>query len=200
MASKKLSLKSTLPYILILASVIGILASAILIYDQVQIWRSPNFSAPCNLNPVLSCGSVINSKEGHVFGIPAPFLGLIMFPALATIGIVLSSGAKLKRWMWLGLQVAVSGGVLFALWLFWVSLFKIHALCPYCLVTDVAVYSMAWYVTLYNIEQGYILTSKRFQSINKISRKYHLAILISLFFLIAVFILHHFWYYYGRSF
>ncbi|CAN5398511.1 hypothetical protein BH10PAT3_BH10PAT3_8590 [soil metagenome] len=124
----------------------------------------------------------------------------VMFPALATIGVVLASGARLKRWIWLGLQAAVLGGVLFALWLFWVSLYKIHAMCPYCLATDVAVYTMAWYVTLYNIEQDYILTSKRFKRITDFSRKYHLYILITLFVLIVAFILRHFWYYYSRFF
>lgn len=198
--TKSLSLKSALPYILIAASIIGLVASAVLIYDQVQIWQNPNYTAPCSLNPVLSCGSVINSKQGHVLGIPAPFLGLVMFPALATIGVILAAGVKLKRWLWLGLQMAVSGGVLFALWLFWISLYKIHALCPYCLGTDVAIYTMAWYVTLYNVEQGYILTHKRFKKLNQFSRKHHLDILIGLFLFITAFILHHFWYYYGRNF
>jgi len=197
---RRLTLKTTLPYILLATSFVGIIASAVLIYDQVQMWRTPDFTAPCSLNPVLSCGSVINSQQGHVFGIPAPFLGLVMFPALAAIGVVLVSGAKLKRWVWLGLQAAVLGGVVFALWLFWVSLFKIRALCPYCLVTDVAVLSMAWYVTLFNIEQGFILTSKKLKKYNEFARKHHLSLLIGLFLAIAAYILHHFWYYYGRNF
>ena len=191
-------LRFALPYILIVTSMIGMLASVILIYDQVQIWQNPSYVAPCSLNPVLSCGSVINSKQGHILGIPAPFFGLVMFPALYTFGIVVASGVKLKKWLWLGLQAAVTGGVAFALWLFWISLYKIHGLCPYCLLTDAAVYTMAWYVTLYNIEQGYLFTAKKITPVTSFVRKHHLDILISVFLFIAAFILHHFWYYYGR--
>jgi len=198
--SKRITLAMALPFILIITSIVGLVASGVLTYDQVQIWQTPSYSAPCNLDPVLSCSSVINSKQGHVFGIPAPFLGLVMFPALATLGVVLASGVKLKRWLWYGLQITVSGGVVFALWLFWISLYKVNALCPFCLVTDVAVYTMAWYVTLYNIEQGHILRNKRFMKLNDFSRKHHLDILIGLLLLIAAFTLHHFWYYYGRNF
>jgi len=198
--SKKFTLARLLPYIIIVASIVGLIASAVLIYDQVQIWQTPNYSAPCDLNPILSCGSVINSKDGHVFGIPAPFFGLIMFPALATMGIVMASGIKLKRWLWIGMQIALTGGVIFALWLFWVSLYKIHALCPYCLGTDAAIYTMAWYVTLYNIEQGYIFNNRKLNKFNHFIRKHHLDILIGIFLFTGAFILHHFWYYYGRNF
>lgn len=197
---KNLSLKKTLPYILILSSVIGLLASAVLIYDQVQVWRDPDFNAPCSLNPVLSCGTVINSQEGHVFGIPAPFLGLLMFPALATVGVILASGAKLKKWIWLSLQLAVTGGTIFGLWLLWISLYRINALCPYCLATDVAVITIAWYVTLFNIEQGYIFTSKRFKIFSSFIRKHHLYILIAIFLMFTALILNHFWYFYGQYF
>lgn len=197
---KHLALAAVLPYILIVASIVGIVASSVLLYDQVKIWQNPNYAAPCSLNPVLSCGSVINSAQGHFFGVPAPFFGLVTFPALATIGIMLAAGTQLKRKLWLGLQAAVTGGVLFALWLFWVSLYKVRALCPYCLATDVAVLTTAWYVTLHNIEQGLLFKDEKFDRTNRLFRKHHFDILIGLFVLVGAFILHHFWYYYGRNF
>lgn len=183
-----------------MASLVGLTSAGVLVYDQIKIWQNPHYSAPCSLNPVISCGSVINSDEGHVFGIPAPFLGLVMFPALATIGIVMLAGTTFKRWFWLGLQLAVTGAVALAVWLFWLSLFRIHALCPYCLVTDAAVYTTGWYLTLHNIRQGYILRSVRFKKITGFCLKHHLDILLSLFLLIAAYTLKHFWYYYGRNF
>lgn len=195
-----LQLRHTLPYIIILASLVGLFASTILAYDQAQIWQNPDYNAPCNLNPVISCGSVINSGEGHVFGIPAPFLGLVSFPALAMVGVTMLAGAKLKRWFWLGLQLFLFGGVAFALWLFWLSLYRIHALCPYCLTTDVAMYTLAWYVTVFNIQQGYLLSSARYKRIASFITKHHLDILLVVLVAIAIYTLHHFWYYYGRYF
>lgn len=196
----KLQLQNTLPYIIILASLVGLFASVVLAYDQAQIWQSPSYDAPCNLNPVISCGSVINSQQGHVFGIPAPFLGLVSFPAIAMVGVVMLAGAKFKRWFWMGMQLFALGGVVFALWLFWLSLYRIHALCPYCLATDAAMYTLAWYITVFNIKQGYILSAVRYKRITSFITKHHLDILLGVFLAIALFTLHHFWYYYGRYF
>lgn len=193
-------LKSVLPYLIIVTSIIGFISSAVLVYDQIQIWQYHGYVPSCNVNPVLSCGSVIDSKEGHVFGIPAPFFGLITFSIIGTVGVILASGARLKRWVWLGMQMTVMAGVVFAVWLFWLSIYKIHGLCPFCLLTDAAVYTMAWYVTLFNIEQGYILKSNKFRYVNRFIRKHHLEILISIFLIIVIYIIQHFWYYYSRFF
>lgn len=181
-------------------SAVGFVASSILIYDQVKIWRDPNFVPECNINPLLSCGSVINSGEGHVLGIPAPFLGLVMFTALGTLGLTILIGAKYKKWFWQGLQVAMIAGVAFALWLFWLSLYRINALCPFCLLSDAAVYIMAWYVTLYNLRLGHISVGKHTQRVSDFASRHHIDILVVLFLVIGAYILHHFWYYYGKYF
>lgn len=199
-AKKLPSVIKTLPVILLLSGIIGTVCALILTSDQIKVWENPRYIPACSLNPVLSCGMVITSRQGHVFGIPAPFFGIMMFPVLAVIGITILAGAKFKRWFWLGLQAAVSAGVIFALWLFWLSLYRIHALCPFCLVTDVIVYASAWYVTLRNIEAGIIAVKSRWKKIADFARKHHLDILIGLYLLIIIFILHHFWYYYGKSF
>lgn len=194
------TLEQALPSILLVGSIIGLIASSILTYDQVQLWHNPHYAPDCNLNPLLSCGSVINSQQGHVFGIPAPFLGLVMFAALGAISLTMIAGARFKRWFWRGLQLTMIGGVVFALWLFWLSLYRIHALCPFCLLTDVAVYTMAWYVTLYNLRQHNILKGKRLIRLTEFASKHHLDILIAIFLLITAYILQHFWYYYGKYF
>lgn len=197
---RRLNLAQTLPYILMVGSAVGFVASSILIYDQVKIWRDPNFVPECNINPLLSCGSVINSGEGHVLGIPAPFLGLVMFTALGTLGLTILIGAKYKKWFWQGLQVAMIAGVAFALWLFWLSLYRINALCPFCLLSDAAVYIMAWYVTLYNLRLGHISVGKHTQRVSDFASRHHIDILVVLFLVIGAYILHHFWYYYGKYF
>jgi len=198
MAIQKPSFAKALPWILLIAGVVGIICSIVLTHDQIKIWQDPNYIPSCSLNPVVSCGSVINSKQGHVFDIPAPFFGLIVFPALITIGVVLLAGAKFKRWLWLLMEICAVGGFFFAIWLFLISVFSVHALCPFCLITDVAVYIIAWYMTLYTIEQRFIRLPKRAERISDFLRRHHLDILIAWLLLIAVFILQHFWYYYGK--
>ncbi len=198
-ALRRITLHKALPYILILGGIIGIACSLVLLNDQIRIWENPNYIPSCNFNPIISCGSVISSKQGHIFGLPAPILGLLVFPALVTTGGAILAGARLKRWFWRALELGMIGGVGFALWLFWLSLFRIHALCPFCLGVDAVTYTLFWYITLYNIEANNISLPKgRPQKFYNWVRRHHLDILISWFLLIAAMILKHFWYYYGK--
>lgn len=197
---KTTELAKGLPWLLIIGGVIGVLCSVILVHDQIEIWKNPNFVPACSLNPVINCGTVIDSKQGDILDIPPPFFGLLLFPALVTVGATMLAGAKLKRWFWQWLEAGMIGGVAFALWLFWLSMYKVHALCPFCLTVDVVVYTVAWYVTLYNLEHGYLILPKRLDSAARFARRHHLDILITWFLLLIVLILNHFWYYYGQYF
>lgn len=197
---QKLGFTKALPWILVIAGTIGIVCSLILTRDQIKIWQTPGYQPACNLNPVVSCSSVINSKQGDLFDIPAPFFGLLVFPVLATIGVALWAGARFKRWFWLGMESGAISGFLAAIWLFLLSVYRIHALCPFCLVTDVAIYTAVWYLTLYNIGQGFIRLPKWAERASNFAQEHHLDLLILWFLLVLIFILHHFWYYYGRYF
>lgn len=196
--AKTLTLERVLPWILIAAGTIGIVCALVLTYDQIRIWQNPNYHPACSLNPVVSCGSVINSKQGDIFGIPGPFFGLITFPVLVTVGTAMLAGAKFKRWFWLGLEAGAIGGVAYALWLFFLSVYKVHALCPFCLTVDVMVYTTSWYITLYELEKGFVKLPGQLQGAGKFARRHHLDILALWFIAVFVFILHHFWYYYGK--
>jgi uncharacterized membrane protein len=195
---QKSKLVRWLPYILIVVGVIGIVSSLVLTYDQIQIWEDPSYSPVCSLNPIVSCGSVIDSNEGHLFGIPGPFFGLLAFPVLLTIGVAMLAGATFKRWFWQGLQIGAVVGVGYALWMFWLSIFRINALCPFCLVVDVAVYTAAWYITLYNIQQKFIGVPKALQGAAKFARQHHLDILVLWIAALSAYTLYHFWYYFGK--
>lgn len=191
------SLARILPWILVVGGLIGLVCSLILAYDQMQIWQNPSYQPACSLNPVISCGNVINSGEGKLLGVPGPLYGLLVFPVLITIGMALFAGAQFKRWFWIGLQLGATGGFAFALWMFLVSTYVVNSLCPFCLTVDVAVYTMFWYITLYNFERGHIKVSKRLQKIPTVMRRFHVDWLILWFIIMIVLALKHFWYYYG---
>lgn len=189
-----------LPWLMVIGGIVGIFSSAMLVYDQVKIWQNPGYLPSCNLNPIINCGQVINAHQGDLFGIPAQFFGLLAFPALLTVGVALLAGATFKRWFWLGLQAGAIGGLIFALWLFYVSMYNIRALCPFCLTVDVVVYTLVWYITLYNIQAGHLAIKKKWQSGVNFAMRHHLDILVLWFVLIAVYVVQHFWYYYGQFF
>jgi uncharacterized membrane protein len=198
MTIRNLTVKKALPYILIIGGIIGYACAFIIMFDKVKIADNPHYIPSCNLNPIISCGNVMQSKQAHAFGFPNPFLGLGGFPILATVGAAMLAGARFKRWFWL----CVNAGTLFAVgfvhWLFFESVYRIHSLCPWCMVVWVVSITTFWYVTLYNIDQGHLKLPKG--KVYGWIRRHHLDLLVLWLLIITVLILKHFWYYYGRNF
>lgn len=190
-------LDSVLPWLLVICGTIGLLAAAIILIDKIELIKNPNATFLCDLNPIISCGSIMESNQSHAFGFPNPIIGLAAFPVVIVTGVAMLAGAQLRRWYWLGLQFGTIFGLAFVHWLFFQSVWSINALCPYCMVVWVVTITTFWYVTLYNIEKQYIKLPASLQGAGKFARKHHLDILLLWFLIIAGLILHHFWYYYG---
>ena len=194
------SLEKALPYILLVAGIIGLAASYIILDDTFKLAANPAYHPSCSLNPVISCGSVMQSSEAHLFGFNNPYLGVAAFPALITIAAVLLAGAKLKRWFWLGLNAGALLGTVFVHYLFVASVYHIQALCPYCVAIWAVTITVFWYVTLYNLESGNVVLHSRLHGAYGRVRRHHADILIAWLLVIAALILAHFWYFFGRSF
>lgn len=189
-----------MPWILVIGGIVGIVGSFILTYDKLQLSTNPNFVPNCNLNPIVSCGSVLSSNEGSIFGFPNSLMGLAVFAVFITIGMAMLAGAKFKRWFWLSLQGGTIFAVLFVHWLFYHSVYTINALCPYCISVWVVVITTFIYVSFYNVDQGYWKLFPRYKKFYSWKRRHHLDILIAWLVIIGLLILKHFWYYYGHYF
>lgn len=129
----------------------GLVASFALTVDKFKIVADPSFSPGCDLNPVLSCGSVMVTDQAAIFGFPNPLMGLMAFAAVVTLGAVQLSGTRLTPVVHAGLAVGAVAGLGFVHWLAFQSLYRIGALCPWCLVVwavtvPIAVWSVlgAW--------------------------------------------------------
>lgn len=202
MSRGKLTLQTSLPYILVLAGIIGYIASYALMFDKLQILKNPHYIPSCNLNPIVSCGVVLSSAQATTFGISNDLIGLGVFPILTTVGVAMLAGAKFKRWYWLGLEAGAIFGVLFVHYLFFQSVYRIHDLCPFCISMWIATITTFWYVSLYNIDNKHIMLPAKGKSrqVYDFIRRHHLDLLILWFVIIAGLILKHFWYYYGHYF
>jgi uncharacterized membrane protein len=199
MARTKASLNKVFPYLLGVGGLLGLVASFILSYDTFRISQNSHYLPSCNLNPVLSCGNVINASGDKIFGVPYPYYGIAAFAVILTIAVVMFAGAKFKNWFWIAFQTAATLGIIGAYSLLLKSIFKIHALCPYCLSVDVVTTTLVWYLTLYNFDNKIIkLKSARAKKIYGWVRMHHLDLLVLWFLLVIAFILNHFWYYYGK--
>jgi len=81
--------------------------------------------------------------------------------------------------------------------LLWQSIYRIGALCPWCLSVDVVVATAFWYVTLYNFYYGNLTLPARFKLLGRFIKRHHADVLVFGFVLIIAAILQHFWYYFG---
>jgi len=140
-----------LPWLLSIGGAVGLAAAAALLVEKIQVLQDPDHVPSCSINPVLSCGTVMDTPQAAAFGVPNPLIGIVRFAVVTTIGAALFAGARFRSWFWLGLQAGVLFGVAFAYHLIFQSLYRIHALCPYCMVVWAVTIPIAWYVTLHNL-------------------------------------------------
>lgn len=194
---KRIPLATFIPWLLVIGGAIGLICSFIIMFEKLELLQNPTYTPSCDLNPIISCGSVMASAQANAFGFPNPIIGLISFPILVATGVVLLGGAKLRSWYWTGLQLGSLFGVVFVHWLFYQSVYVIEALCPYCIVVWIVTISTFWYVTLYNIQLHFARIPARLERLAVFVRKHHADILVFWLLIIAALTLKHFWYYYG---
>ena len=138
-------------WVLMVGGIIGIFASIELIIQKIAVLSNPDFVPNCDINPVLSCGSVINTEQASLFGFPNPVLGVIGFTIVIMFGALLYAGVELPKSMWLGLNVGALAGMVFVIWLVIQSLYVIGALCPWCMVVWSITIPIFWQVTTDNL-------------------------------------------------
>jgi len=120
-------------YVLI-AGAVGLTAAITLTIEKIEILINPNYVPSCSINPVLSCGSVMITPQASAFGFPNPLIGMVAFTVVVVTGVLAVFKVALPRWYWGGLAIGTLLGVGFIHWLIFQSLYRIGALCPYCMV------------------------------------------------------------------
>ncbi|GAB2506638.1 vitamin K epoxide reductase family protein [Nocardiopsis aegyptia] len=145
-----------LPWLLTAGGAIGLLAAAALLVEKIRVLADPGHVPVCSVNPVLSCGTVMATPQAEALGIPNPVIGVACFAVVTTVGAALLAGARFRRWFWLGLQAGVLFGAVFVHWLIFQSLYRIGALCPYCMVVWAVTIPLFWYVTLHNVRSAHV--------------------------------------------
>lgn len=118
----------------LLAGVIGLASALTLTVEKIEILINPDYVPSCSINPVLSCGSVMITDQASVFGFPNPLIGIVSFTVVLVTGVLALATVNLPRWYWAGLAVGTLLGTAFVHWLIFQSLYRIGALCPYCMV------------------------------------------------------------------
>lgn len=192
---KGITIQQAFPYILIVTAIIGFFASFVLMVEHIALIKDPNHNLSCSINPILSCGPVMNSPTASQFGFPNPIMGIASFAAQGLLGLALLAGARMKSWFWKLWGVQVLGSVAFTLFLIQQSVFSIKALCIYCMTVWVVLSISSWYTLQFMLAEGHIGNTK--SQATQFVRKYHGDILFVWFLLVVGLILWEFWYFFG---
>ena len=143
-------------WLLLITGVVGWLASGALVLEKLEVLKDPSHVTVCDVNPWISCGQVMQTWQGSVFGFPNMFMGIVAFAVIITTAMGLLAGATFARWYWLGLQAGVTLGFAFVVWLWSQALYSIHILCPFCMVVWAAMIPLLVWVTVRNVAHGVI--------------------------------------------
>ena len=125
---------------LALAGLASALAS---LYVHLQMLRQPGYLSFCDMNAVVSCTQVYQSRYATLGGVPVALLGALWYVAVL---LVLAG----SRWGWPSLRENSSGyvfllctvGLGFVLYMAYASLVLLKIVCLMCVVTYLAVAAM----------------------------------------------------------
>lgn len=108
-------------------SVLGLLVSAYLVYEHFT--SATTFACPGN--GAINCVKVTTSSYSKVAGVPVALMGLLFFVALTALCLPMAwrSGNRNVRRLRLA---GATAGMITVLYLVWVELFKVDAICLWC--------------------------------------------------------------------
>lgn len=186
-----------MPWLLLIGGGVALIASVMLSIEVFDRLKNPAYVPVCNLNPILSCTNVADSNQAHAFGFPNYFIGIAGYATTMTIGVVMLAGSRLKRWFWQIVEAGLLFAFAFITWLQFQTLYRIGALCIFCMIVWVATGPMFWYTTLYNLRQGNLPTPKKLRGLVSFAQRHHGDILLLWFLIIIALIAKRFWYYWS---
>ncbi|PYE18656.1 putative membrane protein [Williamsia limnetica] len=140
-----------LPWLLAVCGIVGLIASFTLTVEKFELASDPGYVPSCSINPVVNCGSIMDTSQAAVFGFPNSLLGIAGFAALLAVAVMM--GRTPQRFVLIGLQVGLTAALVFVHWLMFQSFYRIGALCPYCMAVWVAVVLAFWYVSLRSADE-----------------------------------------------
>lgn len=145
---------------MLVGALLSLLASFVLSVEAVELAKNPDAKLSCSVNLVLNCATVAAHPSASFLGFPNSFIGMIAEPVVIAVAIAGLAGVRFPRPFMFTAQVFYTLGLLFALGLFYVSMFIIGALCPWCLLVTLTTILVWFAITRYNIRENNLYLSK----------------------------------------
>lgn len=182
---------------LVIASIIGFLASFSLSAEKYEKLENPDAVLSCDLNPFFSCGSVMEHPESQLFGFPNQLLGIAAFSFPLLLGVLILAGTRLPRWVMVGLNIGLLLGTALVMFLFYASIYAIGVGCPWCIVVWAMTIPMFVAATAHNILAGNFGPELQENSVVRVLAKENVAISALWLLIIAACIVTQFWGYFS---
>ncbi len=171
---------------LIVFGIIGFGAAFQLTIDKIATAANPNAALDCNLSVLVQCGKNLGSWQGSVFGFPNPILGLAGWTAAIAMGVIILAVPSLPRWFWLTFNAGVTFAIVLVIFLIITSIYVLHTLCPWCMVTWAVTIPAFWATTLYNFEAGNFGLGARARAVFETLYSWTWVIVLASYVLVAV--------------
>lgn len=171
---------------MLVASLASLVASFVLSVDAIALAANPSADLGCDINAVISCGTVGTAWQSSLLGFPNAFLGLIAEPVVLTIAIASLGGVRFPRWFMFSAQMVYLIGFVFAYWLFYQAMFVIGALCPWCLSVTVATTLVFFEMTHVNIRDDNLFLPRRVQSIARAAVRANIDLILTVIWLLTL--------------
>ena len=83
--------------VLLIGGLVGWIAALNLLVDKLFLLENPGGTLACDINPFISCGTVMFTWQAEAFGIPNMALGLGGFAIMGVLGSLMISGTPCHR-------------------------------------------------------------------------------------------------------
>jgi len=172
---------------MLIGAILSLIASFVLSVEAIQLAKNPDASLSCSVNVVINCATVAKHPTAEMLGFPNSFLGMMAEPIVITVAIAGLAGIKFPRRFMFTAQIFYTIGFIYAYVLFYISMFIIQALCPWCLLVTLTTTFVWFAITRYNIREDNLYLPKKAEAAAKrfIDKDYDKLILFGIVFLMA---------------
>lgn len=148
---------------MLIGALLSLLASFVLSVESIQLAKNPDAQLSCSVNVIINCATVAKHPSAEMLGFPNSFLGMMAEPVVITVAIAGLAGIAFGRRFMFWAQIGYTLGFIYAFVLFFISMFVIQALCPWCLLVTVTTTFVWFSITRYNIRENNLYLPKKAQ-------------------------------------
>jgi uncharacterized membrane protein len=148
---------------LILAGVVGWTAAFELTLERLHLLANPAAAASCDFSVLVQCKANLESWQGSAFGFPNPILGLAGWVAPVIMGVAVLARVRFPGWFWGVFWFGTASAFGLVTWFISQSIFQLHTLCPWCMLTWSMTIPTFYAVTVHVLRIGAIPVTERTQ-------------------------------------